>query len=69
MGPSMACVFEMRPFWSHFKIRDGECRHRIRCSGGALELHFRSGRYPSNTQVALQIVSQFARPDFGRDDH
>jgi hypothetical protein len=65
----MVCIFEMRPFWTHFEIRDEACRHRIRCSGGALELHFRSGDSPSSTQVALKDVSQIARPNFGRDGH
>jgi hypothetical protein len=69
MGPSMACIFEMRPFWSHFKIRDEECRHRIRCSGGLLEWHFRGTESPSNTQVALQDACQIAQPKFGPDDH
>ena len=49
-GPPEGCVFEMRPFWSHFKIREGICRHRIRCSGGALEQLFRIGIF----QVTLK---------------
>jgi hypothetical protein len=65
----MVCIFEMRPFWTYFEIRQKARRHRIRCSGGALELHFRSRGFPSNTQVALQDASQIPPPNFGRDGH